>query len=118
MILAFFLNEADQVLERHLKLYEKLENEFIAQENTIGALVANSGGFQVASIKNIGMIFFISDKAELLDFDLISQVLDIELKTNLLSKNKRFSESVKPHSVPTARWHCFNCFFSPEKVPD
>jgi hypothetical protein len=66
LILAFFLNETDQVLERHLKLYEKSENEFVEQVRTIGALVANSGGFQVASIKNIGLIFFIFDKAELI----------------------------------------------------
>jgi hypothetical protein len=79
-------SEIDTVLERHLKLYEKLENESGENEQTIGEFVLISGGFQVASVKNIGLRFFVSNKAELLEFELISQLLDIEFATNILSK--------------------------------
>lgn len=89
----FSQSEVDSVLERHLKLYEKLENEFKENEQTIGEFILSSGGFQAASIKNISLRFFISNKAELLEFELISQLLDIELKTSILSyKIERFAD--------------------------
>ncbi|MGH1434866.1 MAG: hypothetical protein ACRBG0_10435 [Lewinella sp.] len=85
--------EIDTVLERHLELYEKLENGFLENEQTIGEFVSNSGGFQVASVKNISLRFFVANKAELLEFELISQLLDIELKTTLLAtKMERFAD--------------------------
>lgn len=88
-------SEIDTVLERHLKLYEKLENGFVENEQTIGEFVSSSGGFQVASVKNISLRFFVSNKAELLEFELISQLLDIELKTtHLANKMERFADFV------------------------
>lgn len=91
-------SEIDTVLERHVMLYEKLENGFGENEQTLGEFVSSSGGFQVASIKNVSLRFFISNKAELLDFGLISQLLDIELQTNLLAdKIKRFSDFAYEH---------------------
>ncbi len=85
-------SEVDTVLKRHLKLFEKLVNGFEENEQTIGEFVSSSGGFQVASIKNISLRFFISNKAELLSYEIISQLSDIELKTNILSdKLKRFT---------------------------
>ena len=78
--------ELDTVLNRHLKLYELLENEIGDIDQTLGDLVSSSGGFQVASIKNVSLRFFISNKAELLDFQLISQLLEIELSTDMLSE--------------------------------
>ncbi len=77
--------EIDTVLNRHIKLYEILENEIANNEQTLGELVSSSGGFQVASIKNVSLRFFVSNKAELLEFQLISQLLDIELATDMLT---------------------------------
>jgi hypothetical protein len=85
--------EIDTVLNRHLKLYEILENKIDDDETTLGELMLNSGGFQVASVKNVSLRFFITNKAELLEFQLISQLLDIELATNMLSdKIKRLGD--------------------------
>jgi hypothetical protein len=75
----------DTVLNRHLRLLEILENEMDNSEQSLGDLVSSSGGFQVASIKNVSLRFFISNKAELLEFQVISQLLDIEAQTELLS---------------------------------
>lgn len=84
--------EIDTVLVKHLKLFEILENQYEENEQTIGEFVSSNGGFQAASIKNISLRFFISNKAELLEFELISQLLDIELKTTLLNdKIERFT---------------------------
>jgi hypothetical protein len=78
--------EVDTVLDRHINLYKILESKISDKEQTLGELVSSSGGFQVASIKNVSLRFFISNKAELLEFQLISQLLDIELKTDMLSE--------------------------------
>lgn len=77
--------EVDTVLTRHIMLLERLESEIGGNEQTLGAFIASSGGFQIASVKNVSLRFFVSNKAELLEFGLISQLLEIELKTNLLS---------------------------------
>jgi hypothetical protein len=91
-------SEVDTVLNKHLKLFEILEEQIDKGEQTLGELVANSGGFQVASIQNVSLRFFVSNKAELLDFKLISQLLDIELQTNLLSdKLKRLTDFAYEH---------------------
>ena len=88
--------ELDTVLNKHLKLIEILENKIEdneGNEETLAELLMNSGGLQVASIKNVSLRFFISNKAELLEFQLISQLLDIELATNMLSdKLKRLAD--------------------------
>ncbi len=90
--------EIDTVLNRHVKLFEKLENGIGENEQTIGEFVSSSGGFQMASIKNVSLRFFVTNKAELLEFRVISQLLDIELKTNLLSdKIKRMSNFAYEH---------------------
>lgn len=77
--------EIDTVLSRHIALYETLQNELENNNQTLGELVASKGGFQIASVKNVSLRFFIANKAELLDFQLISQLLDIELRSELLS---------------------------------
>tara|TARA_R110002050_G_scaffold39891_2_gene97868 strand:+ start:4753 stop:5328 length:576 start_codon:yes stop_codon:yes gene_type:complete len=90
--------ELDTVLNRHIRLYEILENEIGENEQKLGELVSGAGGFQVASIKNVSLRFFISNKAELLEFELISQLLEIELMTEMLSdKIKLMSDFVYDH---------------------
>lgn len=78
-------SEIDSVLSRHLVLYEKLEREFDQNEKTLAEFIASSGGFQVATVKNLSLRFFISNKAELLKFEMISQLMDIELKASMMS---------------------------------
>jgi hypothetical protein len=77
--------EIDTVLNKHIKLYEILENEIGKNEQTLGELISSSGGFQVASIQNVSLRFFVANKAELIEFDIISQLLDIESKSEMLS---------------------------------
>lgn len=90
--------DLEMVLARHVALYEKLESEFGENEQTLGEFISRSGGFQVAGIQNISLRFFISNKAELLQFEIISQLLNIELNTNILSdKLDRLANFVYDH---------------------
>jgi hypothetical protein len=79
-------NDLDTVLNKHLNLLEAIQREIGKSEQTLGDLILNSGGLQVASIKNISLRFFIANKAELLDFKLISQLIDIEQQAEFLKK--------------------------------
>lgn len=75
----------ESVLERHISLIEKLEGELEDNEQMLGELISNLGGVQFPVIKNISLRFFISNKAELIDMEVIAQLLEIELQTNILS---------------------------------
>jgi hypothetical protein len=79
--------DVDTVLTKHIDLYENLENQFEENAQTLGEFIMSSGGIQIAVVKNVSLRFFISNKAELLEFDVISQLLEIESLTNLYSLN-------------------------------
>lgn len=93
-------SDLDPVFNRHLELLEilreKLEgSEPIDPELTLGELIINFGGFQVAVSKSISLRFFINNKAELLEYDIISKLLDIETQSELLQlKTRRLSDFV------------------------
>ncbi len=78
-------SEIDTVLFRHIGLLEKLEADFVENQMTLGEFISNSGGFQIAFVKNISLRFFISNKAELLEYEMIAQLLEIEQTTKILS---------------------------------
>jgi hypothetical protein len=85
--------EVDTVLNRHIKLYEILENNATDNEHSLAELISSAGGFQAASVKNVSLRFFISNKAELLEFQMISQLLDIEMAADVLTdKINRLSD--------------------------
>lgn len=76
----------DTVLNRHIEMVEVLETRSTESEEPLGEMIGNMGGFQVASLKNISLRFFVSNKAELLDFQLISQLQAIENGTAILKE--------------------------------
>lgn len=78
-------SDVDTVLSRHIGLLEKLEADFVENQMTLGEFISNSGGFQVAFVKNISLRFFISNKAELLEYEMIAHLLEIEQTTKILS---------------------------------
>lgn len=78
-------SDIDTVLSRHIGLLEKLETDFTENQMTLGEFVSNSGGFQITFVKNISLRFFVSNKAELLEYDMIAQLLEIEQITKILS---------------------------------
>jgi hypothetical protein len=87
-------SELDTVFNRHLELFEIIRpmvegSEPIDPELTLYKLLADFGGFQVAFNKNISLRFFINNKAELLDYNTISQLLDIESESDILQEKIR-----------------------------
>ncbi|MGB6268768.1 MAG: DUF6090 family protein [Olleya sp.] len=94
------LADLDTVFNRHLELFELLREKLegskpIDPELTLGELIISSGGFQVAVSKSISLRFFINHKAELLEYDIISKLLDIETQSELLQlKTRRLSDFV------------------------
>lgn len=75
----------DSVLNRHIEIYDFFERDSMDKEQPLGEILYSLGGFQIATVKNISLRFFVANKAELLDFELISYLLEIEQITNILS---------------------------------
>lgn len=78
-------SDLDTILDKHIEMYSALEDQIDHTDKSIGELIGSLGGFQVASIKNVSLRFFVANKAELLDFELISKLLEIERHADLLS---------------------------------
>jgi uncharacterized protein YoxC len=74
----------EEVLERHNividSLVEHLENEDLSMREVF----ENAGGVQYPFIKNIALRFFVGGKVELIDYELISQMTDLEEAKRLL----------------------------------
>lgn len=78
------------VLKRHIERIDSVQVGLYNEQESLGDLVLRLGGIQSPEIKNIGLRFFISSKAELVDYQIIAQLSDIENSTELLDvKMKR-----------------------------
>ncbi|WP_421946496.1 hypothetical protein [Phaeodactylibacter xiamenensis] len=75
----------DSVLNRHIEIYDFFERDSMDKKQSLGEILYSLGGFQVATVKNISLRFFVANKAELLDFELIAYLLEIEQTTDILS---------------------------------
>lgn len=85
--------EVNAVLIKHIKFIDSLSNKIYDNEQNLVEIIGDLGGVQFPSIKNVSLRFFISNKAELVDFEIISQLLEIEEQTNMLSdKMKRLAD--------------------------
>ena len=78
-------SSVDEILLRHINLLDSIEGHLDESDLPLGQMVADFGGGQFPVIKNVSLRFFISNKAELVEFKTISQLLEIEDNTNLLS---------------------------------
>lgn len=96
------INQADldTILTRHYEMIGDIEEALEMEESevSLGEFVAYLGGFQVVTVKNVSLRFFIANKAELVDFDLISRLLTIEAQTDILSgKIQRLADFTYEH---------------------
>ena len=76
----------DTVLTRHQKIMDYLEEHYDSTEETLGDMLIQLGGVQSPEIKNIGLRFFIANKAELVSYDVIAHLSEIETNKELLTR--------------------------------
>lgn len=79
--IAYSKKDIEEILPKHYKTINAL---YASQDNTeesVRDVFMNIDGFQVPEIKNIGLRFFISNNAELVDYQLISDLSEIEFIT-------------------------------------
>ena len=77
-------SEVDTVLSKHQQIVEYLSENLENDEETLIEVVMKVGGIQSPGVKNISLRFFISNKAELVSFEVISQLSEIEATQALL----------------------------------
>lgn len=78
--------EVEEILELHIALIDSIQSSVHNDQETISEMILRFGGLQTAGVKSIGLRFFISNKAELIDYEIISQLAEIETSTSLLEK--------------------------------
>ncbi len=70
--------DVQRVMQLHMERIDSLEAYLENDELSLREIIADLGGIQIPEIKNIGLRFFIANKAELVDYQIISDLLEIE----------------------------------------
>jgi glycerol-3-phosphate O-acyltransferase len=70
--------DLEKVLQRHILTIDSIKANLENDTLTVTQMFVRLGGFQAPEIKNIGLRFFISNNAELVDYELISDLSEIE----------------------------------------
>ncbi|MEO1218687.1 MAG: DUF948 domain-containing protein [Bacteroidota bacterium] len=78
-------SDLNEVLDKHIVVIDSLNSKLDSGES-ISEILIEIGGIQKAEIKNIGLRFFISNKAELTDYELISKLSGIEGTSQILEE--------------------------------
>lgn len=88
----------DTVLNKHYTLLDSLGLHIDDNEQPLGDMVAGFGGVQFPFIKNISLRFFIANKAELMEYAVIAQLLEMEESTRILKdKMNRMADFAYEH---------------------
>lgn len=74
------LNKTDmnRIVQRHKETMDSIAMHINNDKISLRQIIEKSRGFQIAELKNIGIRFFISNKAELIDYKIISSLSEIE----------------------------------------
>ncbi|MEM7372377.1 MAG: hypothetical protein AAF587_27405 [Bacteroidota bacterium] len=74
------LNQTDirSIVQKHENTLDTIAIYVDDDHMSLEQIIKRVSGFQVAELKNIGLRFFISDKAELIDYETISMLSEIE----------------------------------------
>lgn len=79
-------SDVDSVLNKHLRIIAYLEEHYDSTEQTLGDMIIELGGLQSPEVKNIGLRFFIANKAELVSYDVIAHLSEIETHSDILTR--------------------------------
>ena len=77
-----------EVLDKHLRILDSLRVQLTSnnEEESLMDFTARMGGVQVATNNNNVLRFFISNKAELVDYEMITKLSEIEFASNLMNR--------------------------------
>ena len=74
----YSINEINGVLDKHYRTIDSIDVSYDNEEETIRDVFVKLEGFRVPEVKNIGLRYFITSGAELVDYDIISDLSEIE----------------------------------------
>lgn len=76
--------ELEEVTQRHLATIDTVLKYGDDDSSSLFQIIQNSGGVQYATIKNISLNYMIANRAELLDYEIISLLADIESTADIM----------------------------------
>lgn len=77
--------DLDKVTKKHIRTLDSVALYLENEERSILHIIQNVGGIQYASTKNISLNYMVANRAELLDYELISLLANVEQNSDLLS---------------------------------
>ena len=99
-------DETVEILEKHQTTLDTIVAYLADDSVSIRQIFEKTNGFQVAELKNIGLRFFIANKAELIDYEIISDLSKIEfLRETLNMKRDNLTAHVYEHMEGTSEEH-------------
>jgi len=92
--ISYSKSEVESVLSKHYLAADSLTTK-LDNEETISEIISGLSGVQHAETQNIGLRFFISNKADLVEYEVISKLSGIEGTSKVLDeKLKRMTDFV------------------------
>lgn len=82
--------DLEKVTKKHIRTLDSIALYLEDEERSILHIIQNVGGIQYASTKNISLNYMIANRAELLDYELISLLANVEQNSDLL--NSKFDK--------------------------
>jgi len=97
-------SELEPLVEKHTRTVDSLALSMDDESKTLLAVFTSLEGLQVPEIKNIGLRFFITSYADLVNYELISDLSEIEFLSRLLDqKVNRLTDLIYDHLHDTDR---------------
>lgn len=102
------ISQSEESIKNVLQLHEVVldslsETYSYDSEESIGELLQRLGGIQSPTIKNIGLRFFVANKADLINYEIISMLSEIEIhSTTMDEKTKRLIDYVYENNTSTS----------------
>lgn len=78
----FSKNEIEGILDKHYRTIDSIQASYDNQEESLRDILIKMEGFQIPEIKNIGLRFFVTHSAELVNYEIISDLSEIEFFNN------------------------------------
>jgi hypothetical protein len=74
----YTVSELEEMVEKHELTIDTFQVYLDDEDESINEVIYNLGGFQIPEIKNIGLRYFITNNATLVEYDIISDLSEIE----------------------------------------
>ncbi len=87
------------VIEKHARIRDSIQTHLKDESFSISQILSDAGGLQIANASNIALRYFVPQKTELIDFEIIIKLAQIEYHDKLVAyKMNKLVDHIYDHS--------------------